>query len=180
MNIDFLAADGHKWLCGPEGCGVFYCNRSLLGHLRPVISGWLGMEDALDFGNYKFQFVESAKRFDTGSYNLGGILGMGASIRLMLDVGVERIAAHLLMLTDRLVRGLRDKGYRVISSRRQGEASSIVAFISDLHDHKEIQRHLQAEHRVVIAVREGRLRASPHMYNTTEEIDRLVELLPGH
>ena len=76
--------------------------------------------------------------------------------------------------------GLRDKGYRIVSSRRPGEASGIVAFISDIHDHEQIQRHLEAEHRVVISVREGRLRASPHVYNTTEEIDQLIKLLPSH
>lgn len=180
MNIDFLSADGHKWLCGPEGCGIFYCNSSLIGHLKPVMAGWLCMVDALDFGNYRFEFQDSARKFDTGSYNVAGVLGLGASINMMLDVGIDKISAHILMLTDRMVTRLRDKGYRVISSRRPGEASGIVAFISDVHDHHKIQKHLQAEHRIVIALREGRLRASPHMYNTIEEIDRMVELLPGH
>ena len=180
MNIDFLSADGHKWLCGPEGAGVFYCNTSLIGHLKPVMAGWLCMVDALEFGTYRFEFVDSARKFDTGSYNVAGVLGLGASIKMMLEVGIDRISAHILMLTDRMVARLRDKGYRVVSSRRPGEASGIVAFISDVHDHHKIQRHLQTEHRVVIAVREGRLRSSPHMYNTIEEIDRMVELLPGH
>lgn len=180
MNIDFLAADGHKWLCGPEGCGLFYCNHALIGHLRPLMAGWLCMKDALDFGHYRFEFVDTACKFDTGSYNLAGILAMGASIEMLLEIGMERITAHVLMLTDRLVKGVRDKGYRVISSRRPGEASGIVAFLSDLHNAADIQRHLEGEHRVVIAVREGRLRASPHVYNTIEEIDQLVELLPGH
>jgi cysteine desulfurase / selenocysteine lyase len=180
MNIDFLSADGHKWLCGPEGCGIFYCNSSLIGHLKPLMAGWLCMVDALDFGNYRFEFLDSARKFDTGSYNLAGILGLGASIQMMLDVGIDKISAHILMLTDRMVTRLRDKGYRVISSRRSGEASGIVAFISDVHDHAKIQKHLQAEHRIVIAVREGRLRSSPHLYNTIEEIDRMVEVLPGH
>ena len=109
-----------------------------------------------------------------------GIYGLGASIGMFLEIGIDQIASHVLMLTDRLVRGLQDKGYRIVSSRREGEASGIVAFISDLHDHEQIQRHLEGEHRVVISVREGRLRASPHVYNTTEEVDQLLDLLPGH
>ncbi|MBI4581826.1 MAG: aminotransferase class V-fold PLP-dependent enzyme [Planctomycetes bacterium] len=180
MNIDFLSADGHKWLCGPEGCGIFYCNRSLIGHLKPVMAGWFCMVDAQNYGSYRFEFMDNARKFDTGSYNLAGVLSLGASIRLILEVGIDKISSHVLMLTDRLVGGLRDKGYRVVSSRRPGEASGIVAFISDVHDHHKIYRHLKAEHRIVIAVREGRLRSSPHMYNTIEEIDRLVDLLPGH
>jgi selenocysteine lyase/cysteine desulfurase len=180
MNIDFLSADGHKWLCGPEGCGIFYCNRSLLGHLRPVMAGWLCMKNASDYGNYQFDFVDTACRFDTGSYNYAGIYGLGASIEMFLEIGIDRIASHVLMLTDRLVRGVQDKGYRVVSSRQPGEASGIVAFASDLHNHGEIRLHLEGEHRVVISVRENRLRVSPHVYNTPEEIDRLMELLPGH
>ncbi len=180
MQIDFLSADGHKWLCGPEGCGIFYCDRSLIGHLKPVMAGWLCMKDALDYGNYQFEFVDNARKFDTGSYNLAGIYGLGASIEMLLEIGPEKIASHVLMLTDRLVHGLRDKGYRVVSSRRPGEASGIVAFNSETHDHEQIRTHLEREHRVVIALREGRLRASPHVYNTTEEIDQLLELLPKH
>ncbi len=180
MSIDFLSADGHKWLCGPEGCGIFYCNRSLIGHLKPVVAGWLCMKNASDYGNYQFEFVDSARKFDSGSYNLAGIYGLGASIEMLLEVGIDKISSHVLMLTDRLVRGLRDKGYRVVSSRQPGEASGIVAFISDIHDHEQIKQHLQGEHRVVISVREGRLRASPHLYNTTQEIDQLIDLLPSH
>jgi cysteine desulfurase/selenocysteine lyase len=180
MNIDFLSANGQKWLCGPEGCGIFYCHQALIGHLKPVMAGWLGMKDALDFGTYRFEFVDTARKFDTGSYNLCGIYGLGAAIDLWLEIGVEQVAARILELTDRLVQGLRAKGYRILSSRRPGESSGIVAFISDVHDHQKIQQHLQDEHRIVIAVREGRLRSSPHVYSTPEEIDQLVEVLPGH
>lgn len=180
MNIDFLAADGHKWLCGPEGCGFFYCHSSLIGHLKPVMAGWLCMKDALNFGDYRFDYQDSARKFDTGSYNLVGIYGLGGSLQMLLEIGIERISSHILMLTDRLVRGLRDKGYRIVSSRRPGEASGIVAFTSDLHDHDRVRSHLEQEHRLVIACREGRLRSSPHLYNTAAEIDQLVDLLPGH
>ncbi|HPD28950.1 MAG TPA: aminotransferase class V-fold PLP-dependent enzyme [Phycisphaerae bacterium] len=180
MQIDFLSADGHKWLCGPEGCGIFYCRRELLDRLTPVFAGWLCMEDALDFGNYRFEFLRSARKFDTGSYNLAGICGLGASIEMWLEAGIDVVAQWALALTDRLVEGVRGKGYRVVSSRLPGEASSIVAFVSDHHDHGEIRKRLQEQHRVIISCREGRLRASPHAYNTLEEIDQLIELLPGH
>ncbi len=180
MEIDFLSADGHKWLCGPEGSGFFFCRRELLGNLNPVFAGWLCMEGAMDFGNFRFEFVDSARRFDTGSYNLAGICGLGASIEMWLDVGIDAVAGHILSLTDRLAAGLKAKGYRLVSSRRPIEASGIVAFVSDCHDHEQIRARLQDEHRVIIACREGRLRASPHAYNTPAEIDQLLELLPSH
>jgi selenocysteine lyase/cysteine desulfurase len=124
--------------------------------------------------------VDTARRFDTGGYNLAGIYGLGAAIDMWLDLGADQAAGRILALTDRLVEGVRAKGFRIVSARRPEEASGIVAFTSDVHDHQQIQQHLQIEHRIVIAVREGRLRASPHVYNTFEEIDQLIEVLPAH
>jgi len=180
MAIDFLSADGHKWLCGPEGCGIFYCRRERLPLLTPVMTGWLCMVDAMNFGDYRFEYVQSARKFDTGSYNLAGIYAMGASLEMFLELGIEAIWQRVKQLTDHLVQRLEAKGYRVISSRRQGEASGIVAFVSDRHDQADLQHRLQHEHGVVIALREGRLRASPHFYNTIAEIDQLADLLPEH
>lgn len=180
MKIDFLAADGHKWLCAPEGSGIFYVRKELQGHLRPTTIGWMSMKDPNNFGKYQFEFADSAKRFDSGSYNLVGIFALGGALELVEEIGVEAIGSRVIQLTDRLVTGLRDKGYRVVSSRAPTEASGVVAFNSTLHDHDEVQRHLQNEHRIVIAVRSGRLRASPHFYNSDGEIDQLLEALPKH
>lgn len=180
MNIDFLAADGHKWLCAPEGAAVFFVRKELQGHLRPTTVGWMSMKDPFSFGKYQFEFAESAKRYDSGSYNLAGVYALGGAVELVQEIGVENIARRVISLTDRLTTGLREKGYRVLSSRTPSETSGIVAFISDLHDHDQIQRHLQTEYRIVIAARCGRLRASPHCYNSEREIDQLIEALPKH
>lgn len=180
MKIDFLSADGHKWLLGPEGAGLFYCRHELLGLLRPSSVGWLGMKDCQNFGNYRMEFRDDARRFDGGSYNMAGVWGLGASIEWLLELGVNHIWDRVRMLTDRLVEGVRSKGYRVVSSRQPGEESGIVAFVSAKHDHAGIVDHLRQEYRTIIATRLGRLRASPHFYNTEDEIDQLVEHLPAH
>jgi len=180
MRIDFLSADGHKWLCAPEGAGIFFVRRELQGHLHPSTIGWASMRDPFDFSTYHFEFADSARRYESGSYNFAGIFALGGAFELIAEVGVENIARRVLTLTDRLVEGLRDKGYRIVSSRDRGEGSGIVAFFSDTHDLDDIQQHLQAEHRIVIAVRNGRLRASPHFYNATREIDQLIDVLPSH
>ncbi|MCP4592967.1 MAG: aminotransferase class V-fold PLP-dependent enzyme [bacterium] len=180
MGIDFLAADGHKWLCAPEGCGLFYVRKEIQGLLRPTCIGWASMADMWTFHPYHFKFHDSAKRYDSGSYNLAGIYGLGAAIEWVLELGVDNIAERLLHLTDRLVSGLRAKGYRVVSSRQSGESSGIVSFVSNVHNLEQIQQHLQTEHRIVIAHRRKRLRASPHVYNTEHEIDQLVDALPKH
>jgi cysteine desulfurase/selenocysteine lyase len=178
MNIDFLAADGHKWLCAPEGSGVFYVRKEVQGHLRPTTIGWISMKDPFSFSKLQYEFADSAKRYESGCYNLIGIFGLGAAIEMIQEIGIEKISRRLLALTDRLVDGVREKSYRVVSSRRPGEGSGIVAFRSDEHDLDQIQRHLQDEHRIVISVRSGRLRASPHFYNSEREIDQLIDALP--
>jgi cysteine desulfurase/selenocysteine lyase len=180
MKIDFLSADGHKWLLGPEGAGLFYCRHELLGLLHPTSIGWLGVKDAMNHGDYRLEYRDDARRFDGGSYNLAGIWGLGASIEWLLEIGIDKIWERVRMLTDRLAEGVRLKGYRVVSSREPKEASGIVSFVSSTHDHTRLVSHLRQEYRTVIAAREGRLRASPHFYNTEAEIDQLVEHLPGH
>jgi selenocysteine lyase/cysteine desulfurase len=138
------------------------------------------MKNAFDFDHYQFEFQDSAKRYDSGAYNLAGILALGGSLETLMEIGVDMISSRLMSLTDMLVTGVRDKGYHVVSPRERGETSGIVAFVSDMHDPKKIRDHLQAEHRLVIAVRSGRLRASPHFYNTEREIRQLIDFLPKH
>lgn len=180
MHIDFLAAGGHKWLCAPEGIGIFYVSKEIQGYLHPTTIGWMSVKEPFAFGKYQFEFADTARRYEAGSYNLPGIYALGGAFSLIERIGIENICCRLLDLTDRLTAGLRDKGYRVFSSRTRSEASAIVSFVSDLHDHDIVQRHLENEHRIVIAVRSGRLRASPHFYNSEAEIERLVEALPAH
>lgn len=178
MNIDFLAADGHKWLCGPEGAGVFYCRRELLGHLRPTEPGYLGMKHDFDAPERKIDYRDDARRFDSGAYNVPGIRALGASVQLLLEVGSEEIQWRLKQLTDQLVEGLRGKGWRIFSPRTPSEWSGIVSFASDKHDLRALQRHLRDEFKIVLAVRQGRLRASPHFYNSPDEVEQLVDALP--
>lgn len=176
MAIDFLSADGHKWLLGPEGCGFFYCRKELIPSLRPEI-GWMNVVNATDFANYDFTLQPDAKRFECGSYNIPGVLAFGAALQLLLDVGIDTVWQRVHALTTHLCNGLADKGYTVFSSRRDGEASGIVSFTAPGHDHQAILRDLE-QRRIILALREGRLRASPHFYNTPEEIDQLLNALP--
>jgi len=180
MNIDFLAADGHKWLCAAEGAGIFYVRKEILGHLQPTTIGWLSMKNPFVFGKRQLEFADTARRYEAGSLNIAGIFALSGALELIDEIGLENISSRIISLTDRLTTGLRNKGYRVVSSRQPTEASGIVAFTSDLHDHVELQRHLEAEHHIIIAVRCGRLRASPHAYNTEAEIDQLINALPKH
>ena len=178
MNIDFLAADGHKWMLGPEGAGLFFIRRDLMARVRPLSVGWMNVVNARDFGHYDYTLRPDSRRYECGSWNVAGFLGLGASLALLESVGIDRIFARVRGLGDRLVSGLRGKGWRIVSSRADRQVSGSVVFVSDRVDHREVFESLR-EKRIEIALREGRLRASPHFYNTEDQVDRLIESLPN-
>lgn len=180
MKIDFLSADGHKWLLGPEGAGIFYCRRELIETTEPLTVGWMNVINDQDYGNYDLTLKSDARRFECGTYNVPGFLGLKAAVELLGELGVEAVSARIRELTDHLVGRLTDKGYTVVSPRGDSQWSGIVSFVSPAHDQKQIVTTLRKQHHVEIALREGRLRCSPHFYNTQQQLDRLVELLPGH
>jgi cysteine desulfurase / selenocysteine lyase len=180
MNIDYLSADGHKWLLGPEGAGCVYCRRELLPKTRPLVVGWMNVVNCEEYGSYDFTLKPDAGRFESGSYSVPAFLSLKAAVELLLSAGIGAVAARVKSLTDRLAAGVTRKAYRLVSPRGEGEWSGCVSFVSDRHDHHAIFRTLRQDHHTEIAVREGRLRASPHFYNTEQQVDRLVDRLPGH
>jgi len=181
MSIDFLTADGHKWLLGPEGCGFFYCDEQRFFDLHPAVVGWMNMVDASNYGDYNFEFAPDARRFEPGSYNIPGIWALAASAELLLEVGIESVWSRVYGLTSRLCEGLAKKGYQVVSPRNdEVECSGIVIFESangDKPPAASVVSELEKQG-IVIVVREGRLRASVHFYNTEAQVDRLVEAIP--
>lgn len=176
--IDALAADAHKFLLGPEGITIMYVSERVMPLIQPTIVGWTSVKNSFDkLLDYELDYRDGALRYEQGSLNAMGIHALGASLDLFLEVGIEGIEQHLLSLTDYLVAGLQAKGYRVISSRRPGEASAIVCCTHDRYSAVELHRRLLA-HRIVVVQRLGRLRISPHLYNTVEEIETLLAHLP--
>jgi cysteine desulfurase / selenocysteine lyase len=183
MNIDFLSAGGHKWLLSPEGTGIFYCARELIGHVKPTELGYMCMKHGYDAEISRFRpddFHDDARRFDSGVYNLAGICALGASVDLLLEVGIDEVQVRIKHNTDLLVEGLRSKGWTLHSPRTASEWSGIVSFSSDKHDTDSVRKHLRNEFKIVVANRFARLRASPHFYNSTDETRQLIDALPSH
>jgi selenocysteine lyase/cysteine desulfurase len=174
--IDFLAADGHKWLLSVEGCGLFYCSRRVLDLLAPHTLGWRSVARNLDHDTYQRELHPSAIRFEEGTPNTAGIFALGAAIDLLLEIGIEAIGERVLALTDHLVEGLRGRGAELRSPRGRGEASGIVSFAMPAEAPADTVRRLRAR-RVFTVVRRGGVRASPHFYNTPEELDQLLGAL---
>jgi len=178
MNIDFLGACGHKWMCGPPGAGLFYIRRELQDRIRPLVIGASSVINELDYGHYDFTLKPDARRYESGTPNLLGFFGFGAALRMLNAVGIDAIAERCKTLTDRLIGGLELKGYTVVSPRAEQAWSGMVCFTSATHPHDALCKMLRSEHRIEIVVRENRLRASPHFYNTEAQVDALLSALP--
>jgi selenocysteine lyase/cysteine desulfurase len=174
-HIDFLAADGHKWLMSVEGLGGLYIAREVLEDVYPVMVGWDSMVDANDFMNYKFQFRPDARRFEEGSFNTLSIHALGAALSLLQEVGVDNIESRVMRLGDYVLERLRRRDLKILSSSRPEERSGIIAFAVNA-DLKKLAAYM-AENRVSLTVRDGLVRLSPHFYNSEEEVDRFFELL---
>ena len=125
--VDFLAADGHKWMLGPEGAAVFYLRRELVDMLHPVGVGWNSVVGSRDFSRIDFRLKPHAGRWESGTLNVAGITALGASLELLLEIGVPAIAARILELTDYLCEQAAARGLTVYSSRRPEDRSGIVS-----------------------------------------------------
>lgn len=174
--VDFLSADGHKWLLGPEGAGIFFTRREHLDLLRPVGVGWNSVVGAQDFNRIELTFKDTAARYEGGTPNTPGLLGLGASLQLLARFPVESIAGRILELTDLACRRLGQIGAVIHSDRRQPHKSGIVAFELPGRDPQTLRQQC-LKRQVVISCRGGRLRISPHAYNDAADVDRLIEAL---
>jgi selenocysteine lyase/cysteine desulfurase len=179
MPIDALAADGHKWLLGPEGAALFYLRRELVERLRPIGVGWNSVVRPRDFAALDFRLKAHAGRWESGSLNVAGITALGASLLLLLEIGIPRIAQRLHELTNYLCERARHAGFEVYSSRRPDEWSGIVSLLAPGPDARSFVKFCRL-HDLVINHRADRIRVSPHCYNTLEEIDRLLACLQEH
>lgn len=180
LGIDFLSADGHKWMLGPEGAGFLYCEEDLCQQLRPPIAGWLGRHNPLDYGNYDERYLPDARRFEPGTWNINAIRGLGASLELLLEVGLDTVWSRVDAQCQHLRGRLSEKGYTIVTPPGASERSGSVAFDWPGHEdeYAAIVRSL-AEKQIIIAHRMGHLRASPHFYNSIEQMDALVDALPA-
>ncbi|MEM7313558.1 MAG: aminotransferase class V-fold PLP-dependent enzyme [Planctomycetota bacterium] len=180
IKVDFLAADGHKWMLGPEGAGLFYCRQEHLDTLRPVGIGWNSVVHRYDFKRVEMTPREAASRYEGGTYNMAGFHGLAASLELLQEFGVtpERsaVAERILNLTDYACEELQSAGAKVLTNRSPQNRSGIVVFDVPGHDPSEV-RSKAFDAGIVTSCRGGGLRISPHAYNDQSDIQRLVEVL---
>ena len=176
--VDFMAAHAAKWMIGPIGAGFLYVRRELLQVLNPVMAGWRGVVDRDDYFKYDSPLRESGERFEPGSPNFAGLLGMEAAIELLLSAGMAEIEARILALTDYLLAGLQAKGCAIGTPiQHRHERSGIVSFRHPAADPAELCERLH-DADVIVSVRGDLIRVSPHFFNTEDDLDRLLAVLP--
>src|SRR5215472_7991613 len=176
-HIGALAADGHKWMLGPEGCGILYLEQSLQERVQPVEFGWTNVARYADYASRDMALREDAGRYECGTLNTIGCYGLRAAIEFLLEVGVEEIATAVKALGDRIAQGVEAKGYELFEPRTAETAAGIVSFRKPGRDATEIVRELRSQ-KIVVAPRAGWIRTSPHFYISPGEIDRLLDVLP--
>jgi cysteine desulfurase / selenocysteine lyase len=174
--VDVAAASSHKWLLGVEGLGLLYVSDRVIDQLRPARSGWRSMRNTFQWTDYSLSWNDGAKRFESGTLNVYGIVALGGSLEILLEAGAEALERRVLALAERAARGLADLGFSLVSSRAPGETSGIVAATHPRLNPSELVRRLDGKD-IVLAARVGRLRFSSHFYNSEEEIDRALAAL---
>lgn len=175
LPVDFLAADGHKWLLGPEGAGILFVRRAWLDRLRPLGVGW-NSAAVVDFAQPQLTLKPTAGRYEGGTYNMGGLAALAASLRLLLDCRIDRVAARIFELTDQLCVELERLGADIVSARDEPHRSGIVACDFPSRDPQLLMQQCQTAG-VAVNVRAGWLRISPHAYTNADDIQRLLRAL---
>ncbi len=169
--IDFLSADAHKWLLGPEGIGIFYCGKALAEQLAPLLIGWKSVQNEFAFEQPDLKLKTDALRFEEGSQNLMGIIGLGAALELLFEVGIEAIEEQVLGLGELIIQEAEARGFSVLTPKERPARGGNITFAGKF-DPANVRNALISR-AILVNVRGGGLRVSPHFYNSGSDIRKL-------
>lgn len=177
IYADFVMADGHKWMLGPEGLAIFYCTPEMRERLTLLQFGWHMVEDLFQFDRKEWRISKTARCFECGSPNMLGIHALNASLSLILDAGMEAIEQEVLKKSEYLFEKIRsDPGLELLTPDSEGRYAGIVTFRHTGKDNESIYNFLM-KNRVLCAYRSRGIRLSPHFYTPVEHLDRVFSLL---
>jgi cysteine desulfurase/selenocysteine lyase len=174
-HIDFLSADGHKWMLSVEGLGGFYISKEVVDKIRPVTMGWGNVVNAENFMDYDFTLKKDAKKFEEGTPNTMSIHAFGAALDLLLEAGIGNIENRVMNLGDCIITELNRRDIRIYSSTFLEERSGNISFTLD-KDVGPLYSYM-LDNKVKLTVRDGLVRFSPHFYNSEDEILKVFDLL---
>lgn len=174
-GADFVVADGHKWMMGPEGLALLYVNPKIRDSMSISQYGWHMVKHRGDYTRNTWEIATDATRFECGSPNMLGIHALNASLSLIEEVGIEQISNALANNINHLIEGLKTvPNATVLSSTEQSKLAGIVTFKVDGIASEELYSKLMKE-KVICACRGGGVRFSPHFYTDRGVIDSAIE-----
>lgn len=175
-RVDFLAADGHKWLLGPEGAGFLYVRKDWIERLRPLGVGWHSVTTSYNTPGIHFELKPTAERWEGGSFNMPGLQALGASLSLFQEWGFEAVSKRIMGRAEAVRELARRAGWSVYGSVRAEDRSGIVVLEREGTDHEAFNRRLR-DQKIAASCRRGRIRISPHVYNNADDLERLEKAL---
>lgn len=177
IHVDFFSSAAPKWMLGPHGIGILYVNQNILGKLKPFNLGWLSANwvDFYDIFSPK-PLKTSASRFEAGTKNYLGIVGLLESLKIFEEIGTENIESRILEITDHLLSKINEPGFEIITPKQRKKRAGIVSFRRKDKDSMELFMKLK-QNRIICSLRENYIRISPHFYNTISELDRLIDIV---
>ncbi len=173
-GIHALAADGHKWLLGPEGWGVLYIDQAVQDQVFPLEFGWTTVKHWPDYASRDMTLRTDAGRYEPGTLNVACSFALRASMQLLNGVGIPEVSRQVLALADRLDTGLRELGCDLMVERAPGNSSGILSFRKEGVDSVKLHAALKARN-ILSAPRQGWVRFSPHFYLEVTEMDWVVD-----
>jgi cysteine desulfurase / selenocysteine lyase len=176
-HIDALAADGHKWMLGPEGNGVLYVRKRWLDSIEPVEFGWTNPANYADYSSRDMTLRPDAGRYECGTLNTIGCFGQRASLELLLKAGIDQVAASVWARAHQLALGVKAKGYELFLEHTEATGSGIVSFRHPTVDCRVLVSDLKRR-KITAAPRQGWVRMSPHFYISPAAIDEVLDALP--
>lgn len=176
IEADFVIADGHKWMLGPEGLALFYCRAARRSELALQQFGWHMVANAGDYSQRDWQPADNGKRFECGSPNMLCAHALSASLSLILEVGIENITQAVSKRIDYLAKQFSQRGLALTTPSNADMRAGIITFVPENMDPETCYRALMSAG-VICAPRGGGIRFSPHFYTPMVVIDRALEIL---
>ncbi len=176
MKIDALAAGAPKWQMGPQGIGFLYVTEELQARVHQKYFGWLSVDNPWDFFNFDQPPASTARRYEGGTVNIPAMWGYHASLSTLLEVGPDIIESHILSLTGNLTRQFQDAGLTLYSPTDDHERAGIVTILPPNKVDASAAFDELTRERILISARGGKLRYSPHFYNSIDEIRTAADI----
>jgi len=180
-NVDFLTADAHKWLLGPQGIGILFVRHEHFSKLHPPQVGWKSVVDNTDYSRVSLKLFDSALRYEPGGLNILGLMGLHAALKLITSIDISVITDQITSLLLKIASGLKENGYEIQGKMFKNLPTGIISFS---HKDKDMVRLYQKLNNkgIITSLRKDLqyrtcVRVSPHFYNTEDEIDILLKTL---